>query len=264
MRAYICRAVLLVFAGCPVFAQPVVTNTSSDTAAQFNTVNTTSVTQQVNTFSTEIKARMQGGSYLYDQTFSVAITDPSVQAAIVQAKSVLTGAGAVSFTGPTQLSSTQSTTSSTNTVVTSQTGAPGSPLIGVATWVGPATITVGNLGVCQTRTALTSGPDLAVSGNYFQYGGCSLPGTSLTIAAGGEDIDTQVTSLVIVNQTATTTNTTLTTSVYEIDGFLAGVTPPSATPVPPSILLALAGIGAAAGLRRWRGGFPGAARKLGV
>jgi hypothetical protein len=44
-------------------------------------------------------------SYLFDQTYNVAFTDPTVQAAIAQAKSVLAGAGARYYAGPTQLSS---------------------------------------------------------------------------------------------------------------------------------------------------------------
>jgi hypothetical protein len=89
---------------------------------------TSSITQQVNTFQTELKARMQAGAYLFDQTYSVAFTDPPIAAAVTQAKNVLTGAGAVSFSGPTQLSSNQSTTSVMNTVQTGQTnGTPSQP-----------------------------------------------------------------------------------------------------------------------------------------
>jgi hypothetical protein len=50
----------------------------STSTAEVDTINTTKVTQQVNTFQTEIKARMQGGAYLFDQTYSVAFTDPSI------------------------------------------------------------------------------------------------------------------------------------------------------------------------------------------
>ena len=52
---------------------------------------------------------------------------------------------------------------------------------------------------------------------------------------------------VTINQTVTTTNTTLTSQVYEIDGFAAGVTPTPVTPAPPALFLMLTGI-AAAGL----------------
>src|SRR5579863_5795839 len=104
-----------------------ITNTQSTTPVYTTTVN--NVTQQVNTFQTELKARMQGASFLFDQTYNVAVTDPTVQTAITQAKNVLTGAGAVSFTGPTLLSSNQSTTSSVSTTNTTT----GANVLSVAT-----------------------------------------------------------------------------------------------------------------------------------
>jgi hypothetical protein len=55
---------------------------------------------------------------------------------------------------------------------------------------------------------------------------------------------------VTLNKTATTTNTFLTTAVYELDGFTQG-SPPPATPVPPSLVLVLTGL-AGAGLYRVR------------
>src|ERR1700722_15323046 len=78
-------------------------NTTSESSFEIETLNTTHVTNQVNTFQTELKARMQGGAYLFDQTYTAALSSPTVQAAITQAKNVLTSHGAVSFTGPTLL-----------------------------------------------------------------------------------------------------------------------------------------------------------------
>ena len=59
------------------------------------------------------------------------------------------------------------------------------------------------------------------------------------------DIDVMILSRVTINKTATTTNTVLTTQVYELDGIPAATPPP--TPAPPSLILALAGL-AGAGL----------------
>jgi hypothetical protein len=113
----------------------------TDSVAEVDTYNTTSVTQQVNTYQVELKARMQGGAYLFDQTYSVAFTDPSIAAAIVQAKNLLTNAGAVSLTGPTQLSSNQSLVSSLiNTV---QTGTQTTnALVQTTAYIGPQTISI--------------------------------------------------------------------------------------------------------------------------
>ena len=56
--------------------------TSTRTTNHYTTAN---VTQQVNTFLVELKARMQGGAYLFDQTYNVAFSDPTVQAALEDA-----------------------------------------------------------------------------------------------------------------------------------------------------------------------------------
>jgi len=213
-----------------VWGAPGTTFTTS--AAEIDTINTTNVTQRVDTFSVELKARMQSGAFLYDQTSHVPFSDPSVQTAITQAQGVLTGVGAHSFTGPTQLSSVQSSVSSVTNVV--QTGTQTTQtIVGYKVFVGPLTITVGNLGVCQSYA-------LDVN-NYATLTGCP-GGTTLPIAAGGVDVDTTTLSLVTISQTATTTNAFLTTQVYELDGFPQS-TPP-VTPAPPSLLLlftALAG-----------------------
>ena len=211
-------------------------NTTSESFITIDTYNTTSVTQQVNTFQTELKARMQGGAYLYDQTFNVAFSDPSITAAIAQAKSVLTAAGAVSFSGPTLVSSNQSTTSNTVTVQTGQTAQ--ALIVTVTTYIGAipggTTIQIGNFGTCTGYTF--TGPE----GNVVPTGCTGGTATSYTILPGGEDIDTLVIAPVTINQTATTTNTTLTSTVYEIDGVPAGAVP--TTPAPPALLLACSGL----------------------
>src|ERR1019366_8735708 len=51
--------------------------------------NTTNVTEPARTFLTELKARMHGGSNLFDQTHDAAIFDPTVQSAPPAPSSVL-------------------------------------------------------------------------------------------------------------------------------------------------------------------------------
>jgi hypothetical protein len=149
----------MVFAGflllvSGAWAQGPPTSTTSTSAATIQTFDTTSVTNQVNTYHVELKARMQGGAYLFDQTYSAALSSPTVQAAITQAKNLLTGQGAVSFSGPTLLSSSQSTNTTTNTVQNGMTD--GTPIITTKTFIGPITITIGNFGTCTGYT--DSGP----------------------------------------------------------------------------------------------------------
>jgi hypothetical protein len=221
-----------------------VVNSTSQTNAEIDTLNTTSVTQQATAFQVELKARMQGGSYLFDHTYNVAFSDPSITAAIAQAKSVLTGAGAVSFTGPTQLSSTQSTSSSTNTVQTGSqsSGMPTNTYTYTAPTTGPMTIYTGNRGICQSYSFPASAPPVLT--------GCSLTGTPIVFGPSyyssgifyipEYDTDTLTVNLVTISQTATTTNTTLTSQVYELDGVAASGAP--ATPAPPTLLLVLVGL----------------------
>src|SRR3984957_16691607 len=209
-------------------------NTTSESSFEIETLNTTHVTNQVNTFQTELKARMQGGAYLFDQTYTAALSSPTVQAAITQAKNVLTSNGAVSFSSPTLLSSNQSTTTTTSTVQNGMTD--GTPIISVKTFIGPITILVGNFGTCTAYT--DSGPQ----GRPVPTGCTGGTATPLTVVPGGEDIDTLLIQPVTINQTGTPTNTTLTSQVYEIDGFATGGQP--ATPAPPSLILMLAGLAA--------------------
>lgn len=58
------------------------TTSTSTSCAEVDTTVTTPVTQPVDTFSTELRARIGNGAFLYDQTFNVAFSDPQVQAAI--------------------------------------------------------------------------------------------------------------------------------------------------------------------------------------
>ena len=200
---------------------------STGSCAEVDTIVTTPVTQRVDTFSTELRARIGNGAFLYDQTFHVAFGDPTVQTAITSARGVLSGAGAVNFSGPTQLSNSQSLVSSTTSTVTTGTQTTQN-IVTTQAWVGPQTITVGQWGICQSYAwgGLSNvAPTLT---------GCVPGGTAFPIVAGGTVFDTLQVALVNVSQTATTTNTFLTTQIYELDGFAAGV---PVTPAPPALLL---------------------------
>jgi hypothetical protein len=176
------------------------------------TIIDTPVTKQVNTYSTELTAEMQGGPVLYAQTFPVAFADPVFQTAVGAAETVLTGAGAVSFLGPTLGSSTDTMSSTTNTVQTGLTltgqSVTQTLYIGAS---GGTTINVGDFGVCQSYPPPT---------------GCTIGGTPFFIPTGGTDYDTFTLGLVDVFTTTTTTNTDLVTQDYNLVGV------PLAAPVP--------------------------------
>jgi len=114
----------------------------------------------------------------------------------------------------------------------------------VTEYVGPATVHIGDNGICQSYS-----PTLT---------GCSSAFNLFTLQPGQMDFDALTVSPYTISKTATTTNTTLTSQVYEIDG-----APAPATPAPPPLLMALMGI-AAAGLyavsKRLRRGCAGSER----
>ena len=122
-------------------------------------------------------------------------------------------------------------TQTTQTIVTTQVN------------IGPLTITVGQWGICQSYVW---GGNNGIAPTLT---GCVPGGTPFTIVPGGTDYDTLHLALVNVSQTATTTNTFLTTTLYELDGFPAGV---PATPAPPALLLMLAGLAATVLYMAWR------------
>jgi uncharacterized protein (TIGR03437 family) len=198
-----------------------IADTNTPSTAEIPIYNTTNVNQTATAYSTEIRARMQGGTYLYDQTFGAPYTDSSVQAAITAAKAVLTSHGALSLSGPTQLSSNQSTSASANTVQ----NITGAQVLSVTitSYYPPQTVVVGDHGYCQGVTPGT----LTVPPVFVGCTGGSLTPLSLfggsTGAAG--DSDTLTVYQVTIAQTVTTTTTTLTSQVYEIDGFTSPFSP---------------------------------------
>jgi len=183
-------------------------STSTDTI--YNT-SYSQVTLPMYTFSTELLAFMQGGPVLYDQTFNLPFLNPQVQAAIGTAQGVLTTNGAYSILGPTLLTDVDSLVSSvtqTSPPVIDSTYVTSSS----TTYIGPQTISIGD--------------------NQSQ---------SFTIAPGAMDVDTLYTTFITQDITTTTTDTILTTEVYD----LVGDSDATTTPEPGTMLLM--GIGALGG-----------------
>jgi len=187
------------------------TNTTTTTtgAAEYDTTNTTIVSQHTTNYSTELIARLPNGTVVYDQTFTAAYADPTVQAAITTAAGDLTGAGAASYTGPTQTSFLKTTNHSSVTVPTSTNA---SVIFGSKVYIGPQTILVGNFGQIQGYTF-----DPVVT-NYFIPTGWNGNPSSHSIPPGAQDIDTRVLSLVNILQTTTITSNYLNSAVYMMTG----------------------------------------------
>ena len=98
--------------------------TFTTSTAEVDTYNTTNVTQRVDTYTVQLKARIQGGTTVFDQTYHVAFSDALVLGGVAQAQAALTAVGAKQVQGPSQLSSSQTLAGSvTNTVQGQRLGA---------------------------------------------------------------------------------------------------------------------------------------------
>jgi uncharacterized membrane protein len=144
---------------------------------------TAAVNLQATNYTTELIAVMAGGKVLLDQTFSAPFSDLSVQAAVAQAAGDLTGAGATSYTGPTETSASQSFEGNSSITVTNPIGTNVS--FATAEYIGPQTIMVG--------------PNQSV--RFY-------------VPLGGVDVDTLVTAVLTNLVTTTNTSTYLDSAVY--------------------------------------------------
>ena len=216
LSGFVVAAALAQAAIAPNPGSPTVVTNS--TTSSYVTVQTP-VTQQVNQYSTTLKAILNGSQTVFQQTYAVAFSDPAVQAAVSTADAILTGDNA-SPSAPARTSTSTVLQSSlvSNGPIVQSTQATGNVSVTTVDTFGPATIMVGDN---QSDT--------------------------FTVLAGQEDINVNTNTEYYAYQNVTTTNTYLTTQTYTISGTAAAV---SATPAPASWLLMLTGL-AVAGLLTW-------------
>ncbi|MBI5719990.1 MAG: hypothetical protein HZC37_20140 [Burkholderiales bacterium] len=184
----------------------IVTNSTSRT----ETFTDTQQAVREDTFSTRLLAVLDGSTTVYDMTFSVAFSDPLVQAAVVAAQGALTAAGApdaVSFSGPT-LTSTSTVVAGTSSV-TQITNTSETVTATVEIQIGPGSVLIGDRGLCVAFDPAT-GPT-----------GCP-GGTPFTVLAGTTNFNTNVHTATEIFRTVTTTSTFLTTAVYTLFGVRQG------------------------------------------
>jgi hypothetical protein len=151
---------------------------------------TTPVSQTENASATNITAVLNGQT-VYQQSFDLPYTDPTVQAAVAQANNILAADGATASTPALTATQVTNETPQNMTVITGEQTA--SPVIAVKTYFGPGQLFTG----------------LDINGT---------PNTNFSIIAGQEDTNVNSDYQTTIDQTVTTTTTQLTTQDYTITG----------------------------------------------
>ena len=179
--------------------------------AEYDTNISTTVNQQANVYSTEVIAKLPNGTVVYDQIFSAAYANPTVQTAITTAAGDLTNAGATSYTGPVQTSSLQATNSASITVTNSSTN----QIFGVKLFIGPEAFLDGNFGQIQSHTFDATATNFAIPAGW--NGNPQVE----ALNSGAEDLVYFYLNLVTNVTTTTNTVTYTNSSVYVMTGVVA-------------------------------------------
>ena len=189
---------------------------ATTSAAEYYSNSTTTVSQQMTNFSTELIAKLPNGTVVYDQSFTAAYSDPAVQAAITAAAVDLTNAGASGYSGPAQTGLSETTNTSSFTVPISTNSIV---IAGSKAWVGPVTGTVTfPVGEYGTVTGYYIENIPNESGNYPVCTGGNP--VYVTLSSGQTLYDTMILALFNVFQTTTITSTYTNTTVYTMTGIV--------------------------------------------
>ena len=200
----------------------------------------TPVTERIDQYSTELSAILNGGLTVFQQTFALPFSDPTVQAAVLQADAVLAGDGAT-FGNPFLTSSSTALQSSILSFVQTN-PTPGGP---------PCVITNPSLTVqvttCQdviytVATIDTFGPAIILVGDNQSE--------EFDVLAGQLDLNVNTDTASTIDRNAITTNTFLTSQFFEIDGTTSA--PPVSVPEAGTGSILIAGLAGLFFLRRRR------------
>ena len=152
----------------------------------------TPVSSATHDYATRIEAVLNGATVVYDQSFNLPYSDPTVQAAVAQADAALSNAGA-SPGSPVQ-------TASNLTTVSSQT----------------SYVSTGSSGTAAQTTTVTFGPgELGPAVNLPNSDGDNSQGY-FDLYVGQEDININTASTLTISRTVTTSSTDLLTQQYVI------------------------------------------------
>jgi hypothetical protein len=235
-------ALLLHLGAVRAVAQPTGGTTTVTSVVEFHTNNivTTRKTASVQTYATQIDARMQGGPVLFSLWLAVTTLDPQFSAALLQAQAALTAAGAVGVTGPTLLSSENVITDvSTTTVRTGYTDLDNlrddQIFVGTLEWVGPDQFVAGYFGVCTDYTLLNR--DISTAFYVLPTGCTGAVLNTITVDPGDTVLETRAAFFLDPLETETTTTTSQLRQRFELVGTPATTT----VPEPSSLVLLVTG-----------------------
>ena len=184
---------------------------------------------------TQLTAHLFGGPVVYDHTFNLPYSDPVVQDAILAAQLALQGiTSPLAFIGPNLVSNSVSLVgSSSNTVINSSTDVFYNSLTET---LGQASIFIGQLGACAGVNITDSVP----------FGCTPGLGTPYLVVSYSSNVNINTHTLTQILQTTTTTNTFLTSQVYD----LTGVPVSGSVPEPGTVSLVAIGLGGIVLIRR--------------
>lgn len=219
-----------------VWAQSTGSTTFTTTTSFSQTLHTTSLEQQIDTYLTRIIGRVGSGPTIYDMSFNLPFLDPVVQSALLQAQTSLTSyAGtALDFSAP--VLTTSSLTLAHSQVDTAQSSVTTVGLT-LTNTIGPSSIVVGDLGTFDNPCQGYSGGGAVVAGGLggfpadFHFTEAVTPvgcpgGTPFVVPAGTLNIDAALHTQTDIYRTITTTDTYLDSRIYELTGVLASASVP--------------------------------------